>query len=57
MVEYYRDNPNVTVIVDRREGADRRSGKAFGGKRLLRDRRRNRIPGTFPSTDIPDTAA
>ena len=24
MVEYYKDNPNVTVIVDRREGADRR---------------------------------
>ena len=24
MVEYYKDNPNVTVIVDRREGPDRR---------------------------------
>jgi len=24
MVEYYKDNPNVTVIVDRRQGADRR---------------------------------
>ena len=28
MVEYYKDNPNVTVIVDRREGADRRTGQA-----------------------------
>ena len=27
MVEYYKDNPNVTVIVDRREGPDRRSGQ------------------------------
>ena len=31
MVEYYRDNPNVTVIVDRREGADRRSGRSSEG--------------------------
>jgi hypothetical protein len=51
MVDYYRDNPNVTVIVDRREGPDRRSGKAPGGMRILRDRRRARIPGTFPDTD------
>jgi hypothetical protein len=27
MVDYYKDNPNVTVIVDRREGSDRRAGK------------------------------
>ena len=33
MVEYYKDNPNVTVIVDRREGEDRRNGRAYGGKR------------------------
>ena len=51
MVEYYKDNPNVTVIVDRRAGEDRRRGKHFGGKRELRDRRRARIPGTFPSVD------
>ena len=36
MVEYYKDNPNVTVIIDRREGADRR---------------RQRAPGTFPDTE------
>ncbi len=53
MVEYYRDNPNVTVIVDRRTGPDRRAGKVRGGKRLLRDRRRARIPGTFPDADAP----
>jgi hypothetical protein len=57
MVEYYKDNPNVTVIVDRREGHDRRSGEkrgAFEEKRQLRDRRRARIPGTFPDTNPPD---
>ena len=56
MVEYYKDNPNVTVIVDRREGPDRRSGKPepeFLEKRETRDRRRARIPGTFPDTDLP----
>ena len=54
MVEYYKDNPNVTVIVDRREGPDRRGDKEHGGNRVLRDRRRQRVPGTFPSTDPPD---
>jgi hypothetical protein len=55
MVEYYKDNPNVTVIIDRREGPDRRrvSGGAGGGQREVRDRRRARIPGTFPETDAP----
>ena len=49
MVEYYKDNPNVTVIVDRREGPDRRKTRPgeTGGKRVTRDRRRPRIPGTF----------
>jgi hypothetical protein len=41
------------VIVDRRTGPDRRKGKAAGGKRELRDRRRPRAPGTFLSTDPP----
>jgi len=53
MVAYYADNPNVTVIVDRREGSDRRSGREYGGKRETRDRRRARIPGTFPDTPTP----
>jgi hypothetical protein len=57
MVEYYRDNPNVTVIVDRREGPDRRAGQddgSFKERRTIRDRRRARVPGTFPDTDAPD---
>jgi hypothetical protein len=52
MVEYYKDNPNVTVIIDRRK-EDRRRGKPAGEfkeKRTIRDRRRARIPGTFPDT-------
>jgi hypothetical protein len=53
MVEYYKDNPNVTVIIDRRKGEDRRAGKPAGefeDRRETRDRRRARIPGTFPET-------
>jgi hypothetical protein len=55
MVEYYKDNPNVTVIIDRRDGPDRRSGKDEGGKftRTIRDRRRAH-PGKFPETDAPE---
>ena len=59
MVEYYKDNPNVTVIVDRRDGPDRRSGQPaeeYQEKRRVRDRRRARIPGTFPDTDPPGDA-
>ena len=57
MVDYYEDNPNVTVIVDRRGGPDRRGGQEDGSykeRRLLRDRRRRRMPGTFPAIDTPD---
>jgi len=54
MVEYYKDNPNVTVIVDRREGPDRRRGEpagSFEDQRKIRDRRRAH-PGRFPDTDV-----
>ena len=54
MVDYYKDNPNVTVIVDRRHGPDRRSGPDPGGKRVLRDRRRQRVAGTFLDADAPE---
>ena len=56
LVEHYKDNPNVEVIVDRRTGPDRRSngsGPPEGEQRTIRDRRRAR-PGTFPPTDSPD---
>jgi hypothetical protein len=49
LVAYYADDPNVEVIVDRRKGADRRErGSTGGGQRQVRDRRRQRVPGTFP---------
>jgi hypothetical protein len=58
MVDYYKDNPNVTVIIDRRKGPDRRNRKGGGGdgaheQRTIRDRRRSRVAGTFPETDVP----
>jgi hypothetical protein len=58
MVDYYRDNPNVTVIIDRREGDNRRAGQddeEFKERRETRDRRRARVPGTFPDTEPPDS--
>ena len=57
MVEYYKDNPNVTVIVDRREGPDRRAGQddaSFKERRETRDRRRPRATGTFPEVEPPE---
>jgi hypothetical protein len=46
---YYAEDPNVTVIVDRREASRREGGAgAAGGKREVRDRRRPRIPGELP---------
>ncbi len=55
LVEYYKDDDNVAVIVDRRH-ADRR-GRAGttgavgpdGQRRVVRDRRRARVPGELPS--------
>ena len=51
MVEYYKDNPNVTVIVDRREGPDRRDKRTdaeFKEQREIRDRRRSPRDRDFP---------
>ena len=50
LVEYYKDDPNVKVIIDRREGPDRRSGEQSGpdDRRQIRDRRQRRVTGTFP---------
>jgi hypothetical protein len=52
MVAYYKDDPNVTVIIDRREGPDRRrgAGPEHKNERILRDRRNRRVTGTFPPT-------
>lgn len=50
LTEYYKDDPNVTVIVDRREG----QGGAPGPHPADRDRRRRRVKGTFPPIEPPD---
>jgi hypothetical protein len=52
MREYYRDDPNVEVIVDRRKAERRQRGSTGGGKREIRDRRRRRLPGTFLRVDV-----
>jgi hypothetical protein len=57
MVAYYRDDPNVTVIIDRRDGPDRRraaEAAAYQEQREIRDRRTRRITGTFPPTFAGD---
>jgi hypothetical protein len=55
LVAYYRDDENVTVIVDRREFDRRARNAARGGetaaaeqRRVVRDRRRARVPGELP---------
>ena len=58
MTEHYAENPNVQVIVDRREGGenDRRRGPGdiVDERRETRDRRRARALGTFPRIDAFD---
>lgn len=51
MVEYYKDDPDVEVIVDRRSGPDRRKAAGATGpdeRREVRDRRQRRPTGSFP---------
>jgi hypothetical protein len=47
LTRYYADDPNVTVIVDRRK-ASRREHHSGGGNRSVRDRRRPRVTGELP---------
>ena len=48
LTDYYAEDPNVTVIVDRRKASRRDGVTSGGGKREVRDRRRPRIPGELP---------
>ena len=48
LTAYYSDDPNVTVIVDRRKAERRERGSTGGGNRQLRDRRRSRVAGELP---------
>ena len=61
LVDYYKDDPNVKVIIDRRS-SDRRKEQDRRGerrddavvdeekmpRRTIRDRRNRRAPGSFP---------
>jgi len=57
MLEHYENEENVTVIIDRRE-FDRRARRGRSGapavsaeeaqRRIVRDRRRARVPGDLP---------
>ena len=53
LVEYYKDDPNVKVIIDRRK-SERRTPHDDPGdveQRETRDRRRPRVAGEFPRLD------
>jgi hypothetical protein len=52
LTSYYADNPNVSVIVDRRKASRRDRSSAGGGKREVRDRRRPRVPGELPDLAV-----
>jgi len=52
LVAYYKDDPNVKVIIDRRKSERREKGVVdTSGQRERRDRRRSRVPGEFPPLD------
>jgi hypothetical protein len=55
LTAYYADDPNVTVIVDRRRSSRRDRGSSGGGQREVRDRRRARVPGELG--ELPDVAS
>jgi hypothetical protein len=48
LTNYYSEDPNVTVIVDRRRASRRGASYSGGGKRAVRDRRRPRVAGELP---------
>ena len=51
LVQYYEDDPNVKVIIDRRRSSRRERGSTGGGAREVRDRRRARVAGEFPAIE------
>ncbi len=48
LTDYYAEDPNVEVIVDRRKASRRDPTSTPGGQRAVRDRRRARVPGELP---------
>jgi hypothetical protein len=57
LVDYYKDDPNVKVIIDRRKSERRTRGadqEPPAQHRETRDRRRSRVPGEFPPLDTTE---
>ena len=53
--KYYEDDPNVTVIIDRRKSERRNANDGSGaGQREIRDRRRRSAIGDFPPVEAPE---
>jgi hypothetical protein len=56
LTDYYADDPNVTVIVDRRRtsrpGAGDTGEESDRSQRQVRDRRRLRVPGDHPDLTV-----
>ena len=50
LADYYKDDPNVTVIIDRRA-----QGGEPGTHDSYSDRRRQRAKGSFPPIEPPST--
>ncbi len=52
LVKHYENDDNVTVIIDRRESDRRARGSRASEldrqRRVIRDRRRARVPGDLP---------
>ncbi len=55
LTAYYADDENVKVIIDRRTHERRHGGGgADASQRLIRDRRRPRVPGEFPPLEAAE---
>jgi hypothetical protein len=52
LTDYYAEDPNVTVIVDRRKSSRRERGSSGGGNREVRDRRRRTVTGELPELNV-----
>jgi len=52
LTDYYAEDPNVTVIVERRRRSRRGAVPKVGGARKVRDRRRVRVLGDLPE-EVP----
>lgn len=50
LTAYYADDPNVTVIVDRRKSERRARGDSGGGMRQVRDRRQRSFSDRQPQS-------